>query len=141
MKKLMRNWITPFNNQYLALAESLESTQALPLWGGASRPNRQKSRSRRPKQRFGNRNIVVKTPPKLIFGNKIDDGSPTEAKDEDWLTTSEAAEFLRLSEPALRNLTSDGHVPFYKLKRRNRYRKSELAQILLSERRGGYNGH
>ena len=56
--------------------------------------------------------------------------------DEDWLTTPEAAKFLKISEATLRNLTSNGRVPYYKWQRRNRYRKSELTQLLLSGKRG-----
>lgn len=58
----------------------------------------------------------------------------------EWLNSNEAAEFLRLSVKALRNLTSNGKLPFYKLGRRNRYRRDELEAILLNERRG-HNGN
>ena len=54
----------------------------------------------------------------------------------EWLNSNEAAELLRLSVKALRNLTSNGQLPFYKLGRRNRYRRDELEAILLKEKRG-----
>jgi len=62
-----------------------------------------------------------------FFDNKILD---------EWLTTKEASELLKISEKTLLNLASVGKVPFYKLGRRNRYLKSELNDLLLSEKRG-----
>ncbi len=52
----------------------------------------------------------------------------------EWLTTVEAAEYLRVSVKALWNMTSNGHVPVHKLGRRNRYLRSELERLLLPER-------
>lgn len=57
-----------------------------------------------------------------------------------WLNTKEAADYLRLSEQALRTMTSNGKVPFYKLGSRNRYCRDDLDQILLSNKRGGFYG-
>lgn len=54
----------------------------------------------------------------------------------EWLRSEEAASYLKISVKTLMNLTSNGKIPFYKLGRRNRYRKDELNQILLNERRG-----
>lgn len=59
-------------------------------------------------------------------------------KTEEWLTSEEAAKFLRISVKALLNMASNGYVPFYKLGRRNRYRKDELEALLLSQKRGKY---
>jgi excisionase family DNA binding protein len=56
--------------------------------------------------------------------------------EEEWLTTDEAAEYLKISPASLRNMTSNGQVPFYKLARRNRYLKAELKAMLLKEKRG-----
>ncbi|MFN8846388.1 MAG: helix-turn-helix domain-containing protein [Bdellovibrionales bacterium] len=53
-----------------------------------------------------------------------------------WLDSIEAARFLKVSVPMLRNMTSNGQIPFYKLGRRNRYRADELEVLLLKERRG-----
>jgi excisionase family DNA binding protein len=55
--------------------------------------------------------------------------------EEEWLTTEEAAEYLKISPASLRNMTSNGQVPFYKLARRNRYLKAELKDMLLKEKR------
>ncbi|MES2770227.1 MAG: helix-turn-helix domain-containing protein [Bdellovibrionota bacterium] len=59
----------------------------------------------------------------------------------EWLDTTESAEFLRVSIKSLRNMTSNGQIPFYKLGRRNRYRKDELEALLLSQKRGKQYGN
>ena len=56
---------------------------------------------------------------------------------DEWLTTEEAAAFLKIPAASLRNMASAGRVPFYKLGSKNRYRKSELANLLFENRRGG----
>lgn len=56
----------------------------------------------------------------------------------EWLNSDEAANLLKISKQTLMNLTSNGKLPFYKFGRRNRYRKDELNQVLLNERRGHY---
>jgi excisionase family DNA binding protein len=73
-------------------------------------------------------------------------GQFTKAKSEicslksEWLTTKEAAAYLKVSVGALRNMTSNGKIPYFKLERRNRYRLNDLRDLLLSQRRGGPNG-
>lgn len=57
-------------------------------------------------------------------------------ENEKWFDTEEAAEFLKVSPGCLRNMTSNGQVPFYKLGKRNRYLKRELHDLLLSKKRG-----
>ena len=66
-----------------------------------------------------------------LFDNRID---------REWLSTEEAAAYLRLSVGSLRNLTSNGEVPHYKLGYRNRYRLDELRNLLLSNKKGGIHG-
>lgn len=56
--------------------------------------------------------------------------------DGEWLTSAEAAKYLRLSEGALRVMVHHGKVPYYKFARRNRYRRSELRDLIERERRG-----
>ena len=46
-----------------------------------------------------------------------------------WLTAFEAAHYLRMSVNALRIATCRGRVPFYKVGRSVRYRKSELHEL------------
>lgn len=62
-------------------------------------------------------------------------------KTEEWMTTEEAAEYLKIPKASLLNLSSNGKVPYYKFQRRNRYLKSDLLRLLLSNRRGGFNGN
>ena len=62
-------------------------------------------------------------------------------KTEEFMTTKEASEFLKISEASLLNLSSNGRVPYFKFMRRNRYLKSDLLKLLLSNRRGGFNGN
>lgn len=57
-------------------------------------------------------------------------------EDNEWLTTDEAASYLRLSVPCFRNILSRGELPFYKLYRCNRYLKRELREFLLANRKG-----
>ncbi|WP_419144692.1 helix-turn-helix domain-containing protein [Bdellovibrio bacteriovorus] len=57
------------------------------------------------------------------------------------MTTEEAAEYLKIPKASLLNLSSNGKVPYYKFQRRNRYLKSDLLRLLLSNRRGGFNGN
>jgi len=59
---------------------------------------------------------------------------------DEWFTTEEAAAFLKVSSFYLRNLASNGKVPYHKFQRRNRYRKSELISLLLDTRKGEKNG-
>ena len=55
----------------------------------------------------------------------------------DWMTSKEAADFLRIHVQSLLNMVSNGKVRYYKLGRLNRYRRSELEQLLLNNARGG----
>ena len=59
----------------------------------------------------------------------------------EWLDSAEAAVFLRVSLGALRNMTSNGLIPYYKLGKRNRYRLEDLRNLLLSQKRGGFRGN
>ena len=55
-----------------------------------------------------------------------------------WLTSSEAAEYLRLpSVGALRVLVFKRQVPFHKLGRNLRFKKCELDRLLEASRTGG----
>lgn len=74
------------------------------------------------------------SPPDLkpLFDSKI---AGNEAQDE-WLSSEEAANYLKIPVGTLRNMTSNGQLPFYKLGRLNRYLRSELKKLLLSNKRG-----
>jgi len=58
-------------------------------------------------------------------------------KNQEWMTTEEAVEYLGVSVGALRNMATNGQVPYYKLGRRNRYNVVELRQLLQSQKLGG----
>jgi excisionase family DNA binding protein len=62
-------------------------------------------------------------------------------KYREWMTTDEAAEYLGIPVGSLRNMTSNGKIPHYKLGNRNRYRVDDLRQLLLSRIRGVNNGN
>jgi excisionase family DNA binding protein len=68
-------------------------------------------------------------------------GSLKTEEDDQWLTTEEAAKYLRINGATLRNLTSNGRVPYYKLGRLNRYLRSELKRLLLAHSKGPIYGH
>ena len=85
------------------------------------------------------------TYPKTIDGKAFDrqgyhlgqGGQFFDNMDDEWLTTKEAAEFLKISPSRLLNLCSLGEIPYSKLKRRNRYLKSDLQSLLLTTKKGG----
>jgi excisionase family DNA binding protein len=56
-----------------------------------------------------------------------------------WFDSEEAAKYLAISVGTLRNLSSNGCVPYYKFGKRNRYLKSELHELLMKEPRGTRN--
>lgn len=70
--------------------------------------------------------------------NSNNDSLKTES--EEWLTTNEAAEYLRTSPQNILNLCNNGKLPYYKFGRRNMYLKSELRDQLLANKRGVLNG-
>lgn len=61
--------------------------------------------------------------------------------EEEWLTTKEAATYLKISVETLWNLSSNGQVPYHKFGRRNRYALADLRRLLLSQKRGGFYGN
>ena len=72
-----------------------------------------------------------------------DNLKPTSLKIEykKFLTSEEAASFLRISTSRLMNLTSSGKIPYYKFERSNRYLLSELESYLMSQPRGERHGN
>lgn len=75
--------------------------------------------------------------------NEVENAPERSLTIQEWLTTDEAAEYLRVSIGSLRNMTSNGKIPFYKIPgtRLNRYRLADLRELLLSEKRGGFHGN
>lgn len=66
----------------------------------------------------------------------VDQSSLKTKEMDEWLTTQEAAAYLKLSVGSFRNMVSDGNVPHYKLGRRNRYLRGELKKLLMGMARG-----
>lgn len=60
---------------------------------------------------------------------------------KEWMDSKEAAAYLSLSAGALRNLTSNGKIPYYKFFARNRYNKSELDIFLYQKPEGPERGN
>lgn len=61
--------------------------------------------------------------------------------EQEWLTTSEAARYLRISTKYLLNLTSNGKIQYFKFGRRNRFLLSSLRSLLLANAKGGAYGY
>lgn len=64
--------------------------------------------------------------------------SSLKTEESEWLSTEEAAEYLRVSVGRLRNMVSSGLIPRYKLGASNRFRREELRGLLLGQAKGGY---
>lgn len=58
----------------------------------------------------------------------------------EWQNADEAADYLRISKSQLYNLCNSGTIRYYKLGRRSRFRREDLRELLLQNRRGGFNG-
>ncbi|RYZ77776.1 MAG: DNA-binding protein [Proteobacteria bacterium] len=71
----------------------------------------------------------------------VDNLADRSLKNEEWMDSQEAANYLRISIGSLRNMTSNGQIPHFKLGRRNRYLRDELRELLLSEQRGKIRGN
>jgi len=54
---------------------------------------------------------------------------------KEWFNTAEAASYLSMTPKSLLAHTSRGLVPFYKIGRRNRYKREELDEILFNSRK------
>lgn len=79
---------------------------------------------------------------KLFFQNKIVDrglkNSLVEVVSESkWLTTREAANYLRLSISSIKTMIYRGQIRVHKLGKRNRFLKEELDRLITSNN-GGY---
>lgn len=57
--------------------------------------------------------------------------------DREWLNAFEAAMYLRIPVGTLRNWTSNGKLTHYKIGRCVSYKRSELRELLLRNKRGG----
>lgn len=78
-----------------------------------------------------------------VIATKAGNGSlKTEQNEiENLLTTEELATLLKVSPGVVRNMTSNGQLPYYKLGRRNRYWWSEIKKLLSSTHKGAIYGY
>lgn len=65
-----------------------------------------------------------------FFENKIARESKFSLVDVRWLTTSEAAQYLRVSISSLKTMIYRGQVRAHKLGRRNRFLRDELERLI-----------
>lgn len=72
----------------------------------------------------------------LNAGQEIAINSECSLTTEKLMNSDEAAAYLGISIASLMNKVSQGRIPYYKFGRLNRYMKSELSQLLLSNKRG-----
>lgn len=70
----------------------------------------------------------------------INSSLTTKYLEREILSSVEAADYLRISVGTLMNETSNGKIPHYKFGRRNRYLKSELTKLLMSQPKGERHG-
>ena len=68
--------------------------------------------------------------------NESSNGGSLTTQPIEWLTTDEVSAIYKLPIQSVRNMTSNGSLPVYKLGNRNRYKRSEIDAILLQNKRG-----
>ena len=69
----------------------------------------------------------------MSYSEQLIETTPKISFQDEWLTTEEAAKYLKISKGSLLNMVSYKKVKRYKLGRRNRYLKSELFHLLVPE--------
>ena len=80
---------------------------------------------------------LIMTRTKLVKESPVEcDSGSLKTQEREWLDSRGAADYLGMSEGALRNMTSNGQIPYYKLGCRNRYRVTDLRALLLAQKRG-----
>ena len=71
----------------------------------------------------------------------IKEDSSCSLTNREWLTTQEAADYLRVSPGVIRNLSSEGKIPYFKLGKRNRYHVKTLREFLFKQMKGDSYGN
>lgn len=66
-----------------------------------------------------------------FFENQIARGQKVSLGDFRWLTTSEAAQYLRVSADGLKTMVYRGKIRAHKLGRRNRFLREELDRLIV----------
>lgn len=59
-----------------------------------------------------------------------------QTKRDEYLTSKEAQEYLKVSSVTLWRLVKEGQIPVYKIHNRNRYRKADLDAFMEAHRVG-----
>lgn len=67
----------------------------------------------------------------------ISNQSSLKSESDEWLTSVEVCNYLKISKKTLMNNVSLGHIPRFKLGRLNRYLKSEIERLVLPTPRRG----
>ena len=69
-------------------------------------------------------------PGELIFDNKIANLTAKSLESVRWLTTNEAAQYLRVSISSIKTMIYRGQIRVYKLGRRNRFLRDDLERLI-----------
>ena len=89
-----------------------------------------------------NTETLAKFDSKLSFMQSEPKVTPCSLEIEyEWLDSVQAARYLKVSVESLRNMTSNGVLPVYKLGNRNRYRTESLRSLLLATEEGASYGN
>ncbi len=67
---------------------------------------------------------------KLLFENRIAREQRVSFNEVRWLTTDEAAQYLRVSTSSIKTMIYRGQVRVHKLGRRNRFLREELERLI-----------
>lgn len=68
---------------------------------------------------------------KKFFENKIARGQKVSLGEIRWLTTGEAAQYLRVSADSIKTMVYRGKIRVHKLGRRNRFLREELERLII----------
>lgn len=73
---------------------------------------------------------IMALPGELIFDNKIANLTAKSLESVRWLTTNEAAQYLRVSISSIKTMIYRGQIRVYKLGRRNRFLRDDLERLI-----------
>ena len=97
-------------------------------------------KSRRRGQRFVTTEVNSR-PPLLSTSECNSQESGGSSLKTDWLTTVEAAAYLKISVGSLRNMVCNGTVPVHRMGRRLRFLVIELNSLLVASTKGVSHGN
>jgi excisionase family DNA binding protein len=73
----------------------------------------------------------VKSGSEMFFENQLAREPKSSLENVRWLTTNEAAQYLRLSISSIKTMIYRGQVRVHKLGRRNRFLREELERLIM----------